>query len=294
MSRVKKLALIFLSLVATLPAFAAESSGVSSAAEALFHLGPYLPVTNSMVTSWIVAVVLIIAIRLAIKRRQLIPSHPQAVIESMVQSILDLISPIVGPKVVKPAFPLLIALFTFILIQNWSGLFPGVGTIYMTDHATGEWTELIRPGNADLNGPLSLSAVSFIAWLYFILRYAGPAFVLRDLFGNKADKNDTPLFIYYPLYLIFFAAGLIEVVSIMFRPVSLSFRLFGNMFGGENLMHAMSAIAKWGLPIPFYFMELLTGLIQAFIFTVLVTVYIGLLTNHGDEHEDKHKDHTHI
>jgi F-type H+-transporting ATPase subunit a len=292
MHRVTKLALILSSLSTGVPAFAAEGGGVETAATPLFTIGP-LPVTNSMVTSWVVALFLIIVIRLAIRRPKLIPTRSQAIVESLVQGIFDLISPIVGNKVARPVFPLLIALFTFILLQNWSGLFPGVGTIYMRHGATGDWMELIRPGNADLNGPMALSIVAFIAWLYFILRYAGPAFVIKDLFGNKADKKDTPLYIYYPLYLIFFAAGLIEVVSIMFRPVSLSFRLFGNMFGGENLMHAMSGIEKWGLPVPFYFMELLTGLIQAFIFTVLVTVYIGLMTNHGDEHEDKHDEPTH-
>ncbi len=290
MSRVKKLALFLSVFVTGLPVFAAESKGVSSSAEALFQVGP-LPITNSMVTSWLVALVLIIAIRLAIKRPTLIPSHSQAVVENLVQGIFDLISPIVGSKVAKPAFPLLIALFTFILIQNWSGLFPGVGTIYMVDHKTGDWMELIRPGNADMNGTLALAAVAFIAWFYLIMRYAGPVFVLKDIFGNKADKNETPAIIYYPLFLIFFGAGLIEIISIGFRPISLSFRLFGNIYGGENLMHAMSGMQKWGLPAPFYFLELLIGFVQAFVFTLLVSVYIGLICNHGDDHDHAHGDH---
>ncbi len=291
MSRVTKLAPIFLTL-ATVPSVpASEGGGVSTAAEAIFHIGP-LPVTNSMVTSWIVAAVLIIAIRIAIKRPKLIPSRGQAIVENLVQGILDLISPIVGPKVAKPAFPLLIGLFTFILIQNWSGLFPGVGTIYMTDHETGGWMELVRPANADMNGTLALAAVAFICWFYFIMRYAGPAFVFKDIFGNKADKKETPAVIYYPLFIIFFGAGLIEIVSIAFRPISLSFRLFGNVFGGENLMHAMSGMQKWGLPAPFYFLELLIGFVQAFVFTLLVSVYIGLICNHGDDHhEPGHDDH---
>ena len=289
MSRVTKLTLIPLSLAAGAPVFASEShSGVASAAEALFHLGP-LPVTNSMVTSWVVAVALIVAIRLAIKRPKLIPSRGQAIVENLVQSILDLTSPIVGPKVAKPAFPLLVGLFTFILIQNWSGLFPGVGTIFLADQANpGGWKELIRPGNADMNGTIALAAVAFIAWFYFIMRYAGPAFVLKDIFGNKADKKETPAIIYYPLFLIFIGAGLIEIISIAFRPVSLSFRLFGNVYGGENLMHAMSGIQKWGLPTPFYFLELLIGFVQAFVFTLLVSVYIGLICNHGDDHQEEH------
>lgn len=287
MSRVHKLALVSLSLATGVSAFAAESHGVSASAEALFHLGP-LPVTNSMVTSWVVAILLIVTIRIAIKRPQLVPSRGQAIVENLVEGILDLTGPIVGPKVAKPTFPLLIALFTFILIQNWSGLFPGVGTIYLVDHETGGWMELIRPANADMNGTIALAVVAFLGWLYFILRYAGPVFILKDIFGNKADKKETPAIIYYPLFLIFFAAGLIEIISIFFRPVSLSFRLFGNIFGGENLMHAMSGIQKWGLPMPFYFLELLIGFVQAFVFTLLVSVYIGLICNHGDEHHDDH------
>lgn len=292
MLRVKTLAFFLLATATSLPASASEEHGVASAAEALFKIGP-LPITNSMVTSWVVAAVLIIAIRLAIKHPQLVPSRGQAIVENLVQGILDLISPIVGSKVAKPAFPLLIGLFTFILIQNWSGLVPGVGTVYMKSHETGNWMEFVRPANADMNGTIALALVAFVGWFYFIMRYAGPAFVIKDIFGNKADKKETPAVIYYPLFLIFFAAGLIEIISIFFRPVSLSFRLFGNIYGGENLIHAMSSIQKWGLPAPFYFLELLIGFVQAFVFTLLVSVYIGLICNHGDDHHDAHSHDEH-
>ncbi|HWA25239.1 MAG TPA: F0F1 ATP synthase subunit A [Lacunisphaera sp.] len=264
-----------------------EAHGVSPAAEVLFKIGP-LPVTNSMVTSWVVALLLIIAIRLAIKRPTLIPSRAQAVVENLVQGIYDLIAPIVGNKVAKPAFPLLIGLFTFILIQNWSGLFPGVGTIYLSDHETGGWRELIRPAHADLNGTLALAIVAILGWGYFILRYAGPAVIAKDLFGNKADQREVPAAIYYPLFLVFFLVGIIEIISITFRPISLSLRLFGNVFGGESLMHAMSSMQKWGLPAPFYLLELLIGFVQAFVFTLLISVYIGLICNHGDDHDHDH------
>jgi F-type H+-transporting ATPase subunit a len=292
MHRVTKLALILASLSTGVPAFAAEGGTVETAATPLFTVGP-LPVTNSMVTSWVVALVLIIVIRLAIRRPKLIPTRAQAVVENLVQGILDLTSPIVGSKVAMPTFPLLIALFTFILIQNWSGLFPGVGTIYMTDHKTGEWMELVRPGNADLNGTLALAVVAIAGWFYFIMRYAGPVLVLKDIFGNKADKKEVPAVIYYPLFVIFFLVGIIEVISIAFRPISLSLRLFGNVFGGESLMHAMSGMQKWGLPAPFYFLELLIGFVQAFVFTLLVSVYIGLICNHGDDHAGEHDESSH-
>ena len=289
MFRAKKLSLALLSLATALPGFAAEQAGVSAKAEALFNVGP-LPVTNSMVTSWIVAVVLIVLIRLAVRKPTLVPSNGQAIVESIVQGVLDLISPIVGRKVALPAFPLLVCLFIFILTQNWSGLFPGVGTLFMRSHE-GEWIELIRPGNADMNGTVALAVVAMACWFYFIMRYAGPKLVFLDLFGNKADKKEIPAVIYYFLFFVFFAVGIIEVISIIFRPVSLSFRLFGNVFGGENLIHAMSGLSRWGLPIPFYFLEILIGFVQALVFTLLVSVYIGLICNHGDDHEHAEEGH---
>jgi F-type H+-transporting ATPase subunit a len=294
MTRVTKLALLFASLSSAVPAFA-EGAGVEPAAKFLFKVGP-LPVTNSMVTSWVVAAVLIIVIRLAIRKPTLVPSRGQAVVESVVEGIFDLIQPIVGSKVAKPAFPLLVGLFIYILVQNWSGLVPGVGTVFLFDHQTNEWHEFVRPGNADLNTTIALAVVAVVCWFYFIMRYAGPRLVLKDIFGNKADKNETPAFIYYPLFPVFIAIGVIEVISIAFRPISLSFRLFGNVFGGENLLHAMTNISRWGLPIPFYFLELLIGLVQALVFTLLVSVYIGLICNHGDDHgagHDNHDEHAH-
>lgn len=278
----------------SLAASASEAGhGVAAAAEELFRIpGLNLPVTNSMVTSWVVAAVLILVIRLAVGRPKLVPSKGQAVVESLVEGVFGLISPIVGSKVARPAFPLLVGLFTFILIQNWAGLFPGVGTVMIRE---GEgWAELIRPGNADMNGTIALALVSMTAWLYFIMRYAGPKVVLFDIFGNKADKKEIPAAIYYFLFAIFGAVGIIEMISIAFRPISLSFRLFGNVFGGENLMHAMAGMFAWGLPIPFFFLELLIGFVQALVFTLLVSVYIGLICNHGDDHhEEGHGDAAH-
>jgi F-type H+-transporting ATPase subunit a len=279
MRLVRKLGFPFLLLASSLTALASEG-GVPAKAEYLFHIGP-LPVTNSMVTSWGVALLLVIVIRLATRTPRLIPTRSQAIVENLVQGVLDLVTPIVGAKVARPAFPLLVALFTYILIQNWSGLLPGVATIKIL--RDGQWLELIRPGNADMNGTLALAVVAMVCWFYFIMRYAGPRAVLYDIFGNKSDKKEIPGVIYYFLFVVFFGVGLIELVSIGFRLVSLSFRLFGNIMGGENLIHAMFGVQKWVLPVPFYFLELLIGFVQALVFTLLVSVYIGLICNHGDE-----------
>lgn len=263
----------------------------SEAAAAPKVFGPdWFPVTNSMITSWVISVLIIVAVRFAAGRPRMIPTRSQAVVEGVVDGIRGVVAPIVGSRVVHAAFPLLIGLFCYILIHNWSGLIPGVGTIFV--HADdGTWKPLVRPANADMNGTVALALVSFIAWLYLIIRYAGPKVILYDIFGNKADKRELPAAIYYFLFVIFFAVGLIEVISILFRPVSLSFRLFGNVFGGENLLHSMSAIFKWGLPVPFYFLEVLIGFVQAFVFTLLVAVYIGLICGHSDEHHEEHSPH---
>lgn len=283
MSRVLKLASAAFLALSTGTAFAAAAGGVSQSATKLGGVTGLI--TNSMITSWIVAGVIIFLVRLAIKTPRLVPTRGQAVVENLVQGVLDLTAPIVGSKVAKHTLPLLVGLFTYILIQNWSGLLPGVGTIFVGD-GQGHWVDLIRPGNADLNTTAALAIVSMACWFYFIMRYAGPGAVMKDIFGNKADKKEVPAFIYYPLFGVFFAVGIIEVISIIFRPISLSFRLFGNVFGGENLLHAMSGIYPWALPIPFYFLELLIGFVQALVFTLLVAVYIGLICNHGDDHHE--------
>jgi len=287
MSRVKILALLSLAFATCLPAFASEG-GVSSKALTLFKVGS-LPVTNSMMTSWVVSLLLLLAVRLAVRKPKLIPSRGQAVVESVVETLRDLFEPIVGKRAMPAAFPILLCFFIFILMNNWSGLLPGVGTIgWGQTNAQGHFemiTPWIRPSNADFNGTIALALISFGAWLIIIFKYAGPKIIFHDLFGNKADKKDLPTVVYYAFSLVFLFVGLIEVLSICIRPITLSARLFGNVFGGENLLHS-----TWFSP-PFYFMELLVGFVQAFVFTLLSAVYIGLICNHGDDHEADHQEH---
>lgn len=241
-----------------------------------------LPVTNSMVTSWVLSILIILIIRLMVKQPQLIPTRSQFVVETLVEGIRNLIEPIVGKHMVKPTFPLLVGLFTFILLHNWSGLLPGVGTVGYFDEQ-GHFESYIRPGNADLNMTLALAIIHFVAWFYFVMRYAGPKVLIFDLFGNKADRKEIPGAMFYLLTVIFLLVGVIEVISIIFRNVSLPFRLYGNVFGGENLLHSMTNLIGWVVPVPFYFLELLIGFVQAMVFVMLVAVYIGLICNHDSE-----------
>jgi F-type H+-transporting ATPase subunit a len=282
-----------LSLIGLLsPSFVfAASEGVKTSATDLFSLGG-IPISNSILTTWIIAALIIIGVRLAVGTPKLIPGKGQSVVEGMAQGLRDALEPIVGKKMIGKTFPLLCGFFVFILLMNWSGLLPGVGTIkYSHD---GHWLEAIRPANSDLNTTLGLAVISFVAWTYFVLRYAGFKVLLFDLFGNKASKKEVCLFMWVLLVPIFFAVGGIEIVSILFRPLSLSFRLFGNVFGGENLIHALGdpktlgVFATYILPAMAGMLEVLVGVIQAFVFTLLSAVYIGLICNHEGGHDDEH------
>jgi F-type H+-transporting ATPase subunit a len=292
--------LAFLSLT-TAPLFAAEgvpadeaaaSTAVSPKAYVLFEFLGF-PLTNSMLMGWTLSLVIILGFRAMAGwgRPGLIPTKGQLVAETILEGVRGLIEPIVGKHMVRPTLPLLLGFFTFILIHNWSGLLPGVGNFGLINEH-GHLIYFMRPANADLNMTLALALVHFAAWIYFIMKYAGPRLVLHDIFGNKAEKKEVPGPIYAFLFFIFFFVGLIELISIAFRNVSLPFRLFGNVFGGENLLTAMIAkgmelpVIGYIIPVPFYFLELLIGFVQALVFTLLVAVYIGLICNHDSgEHE---------
>lgn len=284
MPNTTKLASLLVALAAATPAWA---EGVSPKAAPLFDLGGGWIITNSMATGWTISALIIFGILWLVGKPQLLPTKGQAVVESLIQGLRDLFEPIVGKKAFPAAFPLLVTLFVFILIHNWMGLLPGVGTIGSgyedaqgQFHLTKPW---IRPHNSDFNGTIALALISFGAYLIIIFKYAGPKLILWDLFGNKADKKETPGWLYPVLSLVFLIVGFIEVFSIVIRPFTLSVRLFGNVFGGENLLHGTGFF-----PV-FFFMELLVGLIQALVFTLLSSVYIGLICNHGDDHDHAHE-----
>jgi F-type H+-transporting ATPase subunit a len=280
MFRVTKLAAFFVSFALGNASFAAESEGGVSPSAARFELGG-IAITSSIITGWIISALLVLLVLKLVGKPRILPTKGQAVVESLIEGLKGLFEPIVGKHAFPAAFPILVTLFLFILFHNWMGLIPGVGTIGWGHEVDGHFhmtRPLIRPFNSDFNGTIALALISFGAWLIIVLKFAGPALIIKDLFANKADKAETPVWLYPILSLVFLIVGFIEVFSIAIRPFTLSVRLFGNVFGGENLLHGT------GFLFVFYFMELLVGLIQALVFTLLTSVYIGLLCNHGDEH----------
>lgn len=262
-------------------ALADQGKSVSLTPYVLFELGG-LPVTNSMATSWFLSLVLILSVRLAMGRVTLVPSKAQAVAEMIVEQAKQLLLPVVGAKALKTAFPIILSYFFFIVINNLSGLVPGVGAFGFYDEA-GHLKYWLRPGSADLNMTLALALTSSIIWLYFMLRFEGILGFLQGTFYNKSNRKDVPALIYHPLTLIFVGVGFLEVIGLAVRPISLAFRLFGNVYGGENLLSGMQDVASYVVPVPFYFLEMLIGVVQALVFALLVALYIGLCTNVGHE-----------
>jgi F-type H+-transporting ATPase subunit a len=282
MSRVPKLASLTTLFLTGTTAFASEGGGVSAKASKLIDFGNGWAITNSMVTGWAVSIAMVLFVMWLVGKPSVLPSKGQALVESLISGLRDLLEPIVGRKAFPFAFPLLVTFFLFILLQNWTGLLPGVGTVGMGHDVAGKFhmtAPFVRPFTADFNSTIALAVVSFGAWLIIIFKFAGPKLILHDIFGNKADKREIPAALYYVLSGVFLVVGVIEVVSIFIRPFTLSVRLFGNVFGGESLLHGT------GFLFIFYFLELLVGLIQALVFTLLSSVYIGLICNHGDDHD---------
>lgn len=276
---------------------AAEAHHGLPAAAPEFYIGPF-PVTSSMIATWIVALGIVLFARYATKQMKQIPDGAQNFWEWMVESLRDFLESIIGRDLAKKTFWFFATVFIFILFTNWAGLLPGVGTIgWGTPNEQGALTHISTPifrgVSADLNMTGAMAVIFFACWIFWAVQSNGVGGMLVHLFGNPARKEMSG-FLAVMMAVVFIMVGLLEVVSIMFRPVSLSFRLYGNIFAGENLLEAMAGIVPWLawlIPVPFYFMELLVGFVQALVFMLLTAVFTLLICSHGDEDHGHSEDH---
>jgi F-type H+-transporting ATPase subunit a len=271
----------------SLPAATAEPEEHHLPQNAVEIARPFgFPITNSMVVGWIVAAGLIIFTRVTTRNMKQVPGGTQNLLEWLVGGLYDFLETIIGPQLVKRTFWFFATVFIFILSANWVGLIPGVGTIgwgHQTPHGFVVDQPFFRGANADLNLTFAMALVFFVFWIVWSLQEVGPAGVLKELFAPKGESTG---FLKVLMIVVFFAAGFIEIVSILFRPISLSFRLYGNIFAGETMLETMSRMIPglgWLLPIPFYFMELLVGLVQAMVFMLLCAVFTLLMVQHEEE-----------
>jgi F-type H+-transporting ATPase subunit a len=242
-------------------------------------------VTNSMVVTWTVGLGLILFARYATRKMQLAPAGAQNFLEWLVETLHEFLEGIIGAKLVKRTFWYFATVFIFILFTNWFGLIPGIGTIgwgVAGEHGFKITTPLLRGGNADLNMTAAMAMIFFACWIVWAVQSVGVKGVFLDLFGPKGDTTGVMRIL---MIVVFFLVGFLEVLSILFRPISLSFRLYGNIFAGESMLEAMARLVPglgWLLPVPFYFMELLVGLVQALVFTLLTAVFTMLICLHEE------------
>jgi len=241
-----------------------QEEHISLAAEKLFSIGP-LPITNSILTTWIVTILLIAFAYFATRRVSPVPHFLQNIAEAMIEAFTDLVSSVAGEKT-KVFLPIIASFFFFILFGNYLGLLPGVGTIGFHRIVEGQnvFVPLFRSINSDLNTTVALALVSVIATHYLSIKYLG----LEGYIGKFLSLN--PIFLF---------VGILEIIGEATKILSLSFRLFGNIFAGEVLLTtAASKLFAFVVPVPFYFLELLVGFVQALIFAMLTLVFMVILT----------------
>ncbi len=266
--------------------------GLPPNAVVLKKIGPFA-ITNSMVVTWIVAFGLIAIAQIATKKAKLIPSGLQNFVEWLVESLIDFFGGILGEKMAKETFWFFGTAFIFILFSNWFGLVPGVGTVgwahgnpgfFHSEHLS---APLLRGVNADLNMTASMAIFFFGLWFYWSIKAIGPGGFFFHIFNVKGHKLT---FMGVFIFFIYIFVGIVEVVSISVRPIALMFRLYGNIFAGENILETVMALGGpyfgWLAVLPFYFLELLVGFVQALVFALLTAVFTSLMCSHHDEEHE--------
>jgi F-type H+-transporting ATPase subunit a len=257
--------------------------GVPPAAPAVFTvLG--LPVTNSMICTWIVAAVILVIVRVTTWRVKEVPTGGQNVMETLIESWEGLLGDILDPKVARWVFPFATTFFIFIVISNYTDLLPGVGSI--GTYRNGQFTPFLRPPTTDANLTVAMAGVFLVLSLFWGVRYNGFFGLIKHIFGVKMETSKLA----YPLFfLLFLFIGAMELLSIGFaRPVALAMRLYGNIFAGETILHmTMNSGSFWtGLLLTCftYFYETFICLVQAFVFAMLVVAFVGTLCTPAEEH----------
>jgi len=258
-------------------------------AETVFHLFG-APITNSIIAAWITIIFLVGFSYVVTRRMKLIPGRLQAAFEFLIGWLYDLCCSVAGEVNGRRFFPVVATIFLFVAFNAWLALLPGFGSI--TAHTAEGEAHLLRPANTDINMPLALALTSFGFFWFFGFRAIGIRFMenffnfreflrgARQLFTGKLKSGLSGLF----TGAMTAFTGLLELLSVCIRVISLTFRLFGNMTAGEILLLVAAFLIPWLFAIPFYGLELLIGFIQAIIFGGLTLIFLTLaVESHGGE-----------
>lgn len=257
-------------------------------AEPVFHIGNFT-VTNSLLNSWISVAILVIFFIAAGRNIRKIPRGVQNVFEAILEGALKFADTITGDRKKSTKFmPMILTIFLFILTNNWMGLIPGVGTIGFIEKEAGHqvFVPLFRGATADLNTTLALALLAIVSTHIMGVMLVGGWSHLNKFINIKTIldipkhfSKDKTVVLLSPIK---FFVGALEIVGEFSRVASLSFRLFGNIFAGEVLLASMMALFAFLVPLPFVFLEIFVGIIQAMVFSILTLVF---MTINAAEHE---------
>lgn len=217
------------------------------------------PITNSLILSVTVSLFLVTVGFLSTRKLSVVPGGFQNFVEFLTEAGYDFTEELAHKKT-RTIFPLIATLFAFIIISNWMGLLPGIGTIGLyQDH---NFEPMFRGATSDLNITFGLGLISIAAIHYYAVKYLGIGGYLKKWFSLN------PIFLF---------VGALEVVSEITKVLSLSFRLFGNIFAGEMVLHTITGLFAFLAPLPFYMLEVIVGFVQAAVFTILTLVFLIIL-----------------
>lgn len=265
-------------------------------AEPIYHFKDFV-ITNALLTSW-VTVFLIIVISIFLRKSlRAIPGKLQNLFEIILEGAFSLCDQVTNDRSLSiKIFPVAISVFFFILVNNWLGLLPfgGFGLLEKGEHGS-LFVPFLRGGTADINTTIALAIMAVLGANLFGVFSIGlwktfNKYVNLKVLGGIFTKirHEPTVILVAP---ITFFVGLIEIIGEFAKVASLAFRLFGNVFAGEVLLVSIAAIAAYVVPIPFMFLELLVGVIQALIFSILLVVYFTIASADHDEHEEHGEDH---
>lgn len=257
-------------------------------AEPIFHVGSFT-ITNSLIMSWVTVAILVTFFILVGKKLKKVPKGIQNLFEFVLEAALSLGDSVTGDRKRTEKFlPISMSLFLFILINNWLGLLPGVGTIGWNEFHEGHgvFVPLLRGGTADINTTLALALFAVVASHVMGVIAIGAWKHLNKFLNFEAFaaipgkiKKDATIILVNPIHAF---VGIVEIIGEVAKVASLTFRLFGNIFAGEVLLASMMALFAYFLPLPFMFLEIIVGLIQALIFSMLTLVFMTIAT---EKHE---------
>lgn len=253
---------------------------ISLAAEPIFYIGSF-PVTNTLLVAWVIMIFLFLIAFLVRRNLKDVPKGLQNVVEAAIEALLNFVDSItLNRKQSIKFFPLVATIFFFILLSNWVEVVPGLGTIGLRETHNGKEVivPFIRSSSADLNVTIAIATVTVIAIQIFGIGAIGVGKHFGKFFNFKGPID--------------FFVGILELVSEFAKIISFSFRLFGNIFAGEVLLTVVLFLVPYIVPLPFLFLEIFVGLVQALVFSMLTLVFLKMaVEEHGgtsSEHSPAH------